>query len=223
MTRERADRDVAVSSRTYDRSRDATDVDEHRGRREPQLHERQQRVPARDQLGVVAVLGQQRDGLVGRAGAHVVELAGSSTSSSACDRFPDALGRRRHVDVGDAERRERVDDRVHHRRGRGDRARLADALDAHRVRRARRDRVVELEARELGRRRHEVVGERRGQEVAVGVVDGLLEERLRDALHDAAVHLALDDERVDLVAAVVDRDVAQELDRAGLLVDLDHA
>ena len=46
---------------------------EHRREGEPQLHHRQQRVPAGDQLGVLAVLGEQRDGLVDRAGPDVVE------------------------------------------------------------------------------------------------------------------------------------------------------
>ena len=49
-------------------------------------------------------------------------------------------------------------------------------------------------------------------EVAVGVVDGLLEQRLGEALDDAAVHLAVDDQRVDLHAAVVDGDVLQHVD-----------
>ena len=48
-----------------------------------------------------------------------------------------------------------------------------------------------------------------------------LPERLADALGDAAVELAVDDHRVDLLADVVDRDVADEVDLAGLLVDLD--
>ncbi len=80
-----------------------------------------------------------------------------------------------------------------------------------------------------GDRRHvagggdHVVGEGRGLQVAVGVVDGFFEQRLGDALDDAAVHLAVDDQRVDLDAAVVDRDVLQHVDRAGLDVDLDDA
>ena len=45
------------------------DVDQHRRRRQPQLHQWQQRVPAGEELGVVAVLGQQRDRLVDRVGA----------------------------------------------------------------------------------------------------------------------------------------------------------
>jgi hypothetical protein len=55
---------------------DATDVDEHGRRREPQLHERQQRHAAREELCVLAVLGDERQRLVGRAGAHVVERGG---------------------------------------------------------------------------------------------------------------------------------------------------
>ena len=60
------------------------------------------------------------------------------------------------------------------------------------------------------------------QLAAVVVVDDLFEQRLRDALRDAAVDLALDDHRVDDVAAVVDRDVLLQIDAAGLGVDLDH-
>ena len=52
---------------------------------------------------------------------------------SAClrraDRMPDFLGCRRHVDMGDAEGAERVDDGVHDRGERADIAGLAGALD----------------------------------------------------------------------------------------------
>ena len=56
-------------------------------------------------------------------------------------------GRGGHVDVGDAERGERVEHGVDDGRRRGDRARLADALRAERVVRARRGRAVDLERR----------------------------------------------------------------------------
>src|SRR6185503_582500 len=39
-----------------------------------ELHERDQRVPAGEQLGVLAALGQQPDGLLEALGRHVVEL-----------------------------------------------------------------------------------------------------------------------------------------------------
>jgi hypothetical protein len=76
---------------------------------------------------------------------------------------------------------------------------------------------------QLGGRRDAVAEHRVGQEGAVLVVHRLLEHRLGDALRDAAVHLPVDDHRVDHGAAVVDRDVAQDLRRAGLGVHLDDA
>ena len=80
---------------------------------------------------------------------------------------------------------------------------------------------AEVEVRHLGGARDHVVDERAGQDLPVVVVDRLLVQRLRDRLRDAAVHLALDDHRVDDVAAVVDRGVALDRDLAGLAVDLD--
>ena len=60
-----------------------------------------------------------------------------------------------------------------------------------------------------------------GDRVAVVVVAHPLVQRLRDALRDAAVLLAGDEQRVDDPAAVVDRDVADQLDPSGVAVDLD--
>ena len=79
--------DVVVAGEAADRDRVAgvahvgevgepTDVDEHRRRRQPQLHQRQQRVAAGEELGVVAVLGEQRDRVVDGVGAGVVERGG---------------------------------------------------------------------------------------------------------------------------------------------------
>ena len=53
-----------------------------------------------------------------------------------------------------------------------------------------------------------VLGQRRRERVAVVVVDDLLPQRLRDPRREAAVHLAVDQHRVEDAAAVVDRDVA---------------
>ena len=71
--------------------------------------------------------------------------------------------------------------------------------------------------------RHEVVGHRSVQQVGVVAVDALLEQHRADALHDAAAHLLVHQERVDDPAAVVDRPLAEQLDEAGLAVDLDVA
>ena len=51
----------------------------------------------------------------------------------------------------------------------------------------------------------------------------VLEQRLTDALGDAAMGLAVHDHRVDRAADIVDRGVADDLDRTGLGIDLDFA
>ena len=53
------------------------------------------------------------------------------------------------------------------------------------------------------------------------VVDEVLVERLRDAGRDATVLLALEDERIDDRAGVVDRNKPNQLDLPRLRVDLD--
>ena len=120
----------------------------------------------------------------------------------------------RDVDVADAEVPERVDDRVRDRRRRADRRRLADALRADRVVRRRGDGLVELPGRRLDRRREEVVHERPGEVVAVLVVGDRLVQRRGEAHREPAVDLAVDDHRVDDVAAVVDGDEAPDVDLA---------
>ena len=59
--------------------------------------------------------------------------------------------------------------------------------------------------------------------VAVLVERDHLHERHADAVGEAAVHLPLDDHRVDARAAVVDRDEAPDLHLAGARVDVDDA
>jgi hypothetical protein len=44
------------------------DVDEHRRVGQAELHHRQERVAAGEELGLVAVLGEQGEGLLGRGG-----------------------------------------------------------------------------------------------------------------------------------------------------------
>ncbi len=68
-----------------------------------------------------------------------------------------------------------------------------------------------------------VVDEGAGDQGALVVVLGFLAQGLRDALHEPAVHLALDDQRVDDLADVVDAHVLAHLGRAGLGVDLHGA
>ena len=76
MAGEPADGDVVAAVAHVRQVGQPPDVDEHRRRREPQLHQRQQRVAAGQQLGLVAVLDERGDGGVGRVGPDVVEGGG---------------------------------------------------------------------------------------------------------------------------------------------------
>ena len=68
-----ADGDVVAVGADVRQVGQPADVDQDGRPGQPQLHEGQQRVAAGQQFGVVAVLGQQRDGLVGRGRPPVVE------------------------------------------------------------------------------------------------------------------------------------------------------
>ena len=54
-----------------------------------------------------------------------------------------------------------------------------------------------------------------------GAVDHLLHQRLADALHRAAMHLAGEQQRIERHAEIVDDDVVDDLDDAGGGIDLD--
>jgi hypothetical protein len=71
---ERTDGDVVAGVADVRQVAEAADVDEDGRLGQAQLHERQQAVAAGEELGLVPVLGDQRDRFVGRAGADVVEL-----------------------------------------------------------------------------------------------------------------------------------------------------
>jgi hypothetical protein len=82
--------------------------------------------------------------------------------------------------------------------------------------------VAHLEVRHLVSARHSILHEGPGEELAFLVVEQLLFDRGADALGEAAMKLALDDHRVDRPPAVVHGDVAEQRERAGLDVHLDH-
>src|SRR5437764_354929 len=114
---------------------------------------------------------------------------------------------------------------VHDRRHGADRAELGAAFDAEQVRLAWQA-LVEARAhwRQVARARHAIVHQRPRQELAaLGVVHGLLVQRLPGALRHAAVHLPLDDHVVDDAADVVAAREARDPHLARLAVDLHFA
>ena len=74
VTRHRADPPLAVLALRAAQARDLAQVHEQRRRRQAQLHQRQQRVPAGQHLGVLAAVAQRLERLVERVGCDVVEL-----------------------------------------------------------------------------------------------------------------------------------------------------
>src|SRR5262249_51912687 len=98
-----------------------------------------------------------------------------------------------------------MEHRADHRRGRADGTRFPAALGADGI-------VVSVlplvnscaELRQIARAPPRVAHERAADELAAAVVGATLEQRLADALGEAAVDLALDDHRIDDRADVVD-------------------
>src|SRR6185437_627449 len=138
-------------------------------------------------------------------------------------RAPDALGRRRHLDVTHAEFGKRVDHSVDHGRQRADAAGFTHALDAERVGLGRNRVGLDLHVAEVVRVRHGVIHERGGYQLAGRVEVNVLHQRLACALRDAALNLAVHQQRVDDRADVVDDAVAYDLHLAGFAVDLQFA
>ena len=74
----------------------------------------------------------------------------------------------------------------------------------------------------FGRAGHHVVAEGGGERLAQRVGGDFLVKRGADALGDAALHLAVDDHRIDHDAAVLRDRVVEKLDRAGVGLDRNH-
>ena len=73
----------------------------------------------------------------------------------------------------------------------------------------------DLHHRDFAGRRDQIVDQARGVDLALLVVDEFLVERGADALRHAAVHLAVDDQRIDELAAIFgdDETIDADLDR----------
>ena len=77
--------------------------------------------------------------------------------------------------------------------------------------------------RDRARGRHQIVGERAGEEAAVLVVHQLLVKRGADGVGEGAANLPVDQGRIEAAPGVVGGDVAVDRDGPGRTVDLDAA
>ena len=71
--------------------------------------------------------------------------------------------------------------------------------------------------------RHDVIHERRGQQLTIVAVDHLLAENLAHALRHPAMDLPLNDCLVQNISDVIDRSVGHDGDDPGFRIDLDFA
>ncbi len=122
----------------------------------------------------------------------------------------------------DLERRQRIGDRIADGGGDGNDAALARALCAERI--AWRGAQFQRHAAHIGkvgRGRHQIVGERRVQQLRVLIVDQVVEKDAAEPLHQRADRLAVHDRRVDGAADILDRHIVEHFDMAGAVIDRD--
>jgi len=122
-----------------------------------------------------------------------------------------------------AEFRQRIDQGVGHGRHGADATGFAGAFDAERIGLGRYWVTLDCHGAEVVRMRHGVVHERAGDELAGGVEMDVFHQNLTGALRDAAMDLAMQQQRIEHGADVVDHAVAHDLDLAGVLLDLELA
>ena len=116
---------------------------------------------------------------------------------------------------------ERIDHRIDHRAQRRRGAAFTSRAYAQRVRGARYFADDGIEERKIIGAWHGVVHERSGQRLAArGVVVALLHQRLARTLHDAAMHLAVNNHRVDCFAHIINGGILHHFQRAQRGVDL---
>src|SRR5262249_35315549 len=137
------------------------------------------------------------------------------------DRAPDLFRRQRHVDLLDAVISERVEHRVDDNGEAAGAAGFAAALGAQRIRSRGRGMIADRDWWDGLRPRPCVVPERTGERLAGIVVIDLFDQRLADALRDAAMQLTGDDHRIDDGAEIIDAAIAHDFDHPGLGIDLD--
>ena len=81
--------------------------------------------------------------------------------------------------------------------------------------------MVDFDRWNVARGRRQVIGQRRSLNIAERVINDLFEERITDALGDAAMHLPVGDQRIDDAAGILDRKKALDPNASRLDVDFD--
>src|SRR5947209_8063110 len=138
------------------------------------------------------------------------------------DNPPDSFRLDGHVEMAHSEGRERVNHAGHDGRRCADSTGLTNAFHAHGIHVRGRLRAVEFHPWNVAGARHGIIHERPADELSLVVINYFFKQRLPQRLHDAALHLSIYQHWIDDFAAVVDGDVALEVNLAGLAVNLHH-
>src|SRR5262249_16258363 len=117
------------------------------------------------------------------------------------ERRPHSLSRGRHCQFF---RPYRIGNGIDHRRRRSDRACLATAFDAKRIRGGLGFGQANFKRWNIMGVRHAVVHQRSRHQLTVLIVDRAFQKGLPNSLRDASVHLAFHDHRIDYGAEVID-------------------
>ena len=168
--------------------------------------------------GIHALLARQDEACDGSAQASLAPRVTEQIRAFLNQLPHPRRGERQHVRL-DAER---IGDGVGDDAADRDDAALAGALGAERV--VRRRVVLQrvgADHGEVGRGGEKIIGERAGEELALGVVGEVFQQRAAEPLHDGADGLAVQGQRIDDAADILDGHVVDQRDMAGAGIDRD--
>src|SRR4029453_2923993 len=100
-------------------------------------------------------------------------------------------------------------------------ARFTNALNTHWIHRRGGLSSIELHPRHHGCLGNRVVHQRSGDKLTLFIVDSFFIQRLSDRLDDAAMHLAVNQHRIQNLPTIVYSDVSLKFDLAGIAVYFD--
>ena len=101
-------------------------------------------------------------------------------------------------------------------------SRLTYTFCPKRIHRRRRFSVIKLKVRDHYGFWQSVIHQCSGDELAGFIVNNFFKHGLADRLNNSSMHLTRNQHRINLLAAIIDCDVALEMDLAGFRINIHH-
>src|SRR4029453_9121377 len=136
---------------------------------------------------------------------------------------PDLFWLKRHLQMRHAKWRQGINDGVCDRRPSANGPSFTTAFSAERIDWGRSDGTVSFQCGHHGSLRHSVIHEAPCKQLAILIVDDLFIEGLRQPLRHPPVHLAINDEGINDIAAVVHSHKTLNIIFASVRIAFDHA